>query len=155
MYLCSRSLYKGKIHKEDKEGSPIYIEKLGPVDVKGLATSVPKDKLIHYQIYVQEKDTQQYVIIYLLFIVDFLLVFVLNLTNNNISAEELSKKAGKPIERVIIIEDLAGVGWSHIYTPAVSLYQEVASIPFPHMLRCIHISLHRSSKWPMQTIQKR
>jgi len=52
----------GAIHKVDKEGSPLYIEKLGPVDVKGLATAVPTDKLIHYQIYTQEKDTKQCVI---------------------------------------------------------------------------------------------
>jgi len=49
----------------------------------------------------------------------------LKLTIASISVEELSKKAGKPVERVIIIEDLGGVGWSHLYTPAVSIYQEV------------------------------
>jgi len=54
----------GHRHKFDNEGSPVFIEKLGPVDVKGIVLAVPEDKIIHYQMWNQENDVKMYVCIF-------------------------------------------------------------------------------------------
>jgi hypothetical protein len=52
--------WPGHFHKVDKDGAPVYYEKIGSVDVRGLINSIPGDDLINYHLWQQETHRIKY-----------------------------------------------------------------------------------------------
>ncbi|KAI0693461.1 CRAL-TRIO domain-containing protein [Cytidiella melzeri] len=82
--------YPQYYHKSDKDGRPLYIEKLGKLDIKAL-----------YQITSQERQLQRLVFEYEKFLTDRL--------------PACSKAVGHPVETSCTILDLGGVSLSNFY----------------------------------------
>jgi len=91
--------WPGKWHGADKEGAPIWIEKTGKLDVRGLCNAVPEGDFLHYHIYTQEATIVR---------------------NQNVS-----KELNKEIYSNIIVWDFAGFGMEHIYGPAIDAFKKL------------------------------
>jgi hypothetical protein len=48
------------MHGVTKDGWPVFIERIGSVDARGLMKNVPENVLIQYHIWVVEKDLKKY-----------------------------------------------------------------------------------------------
>jgi len=72
------------------------------VDVRGLVTSVPAEDLIAFHIYQQESARAL--------------------------KQRLSKEAGKSMYASYVVQDLAGLGLSHMYTPAIETFKKVLTM---------------------------
>ncbi|KAF7984377.1 hypothetical protein HWV62_10933 [Athelia sp. TMB] len=83
--------YPQYYHKSDKDGRPIYVERLGQLDIKKLYAVTNEDRLLKRLVYEYEK-----------FITDRL--------------PACSKAAGHPVETSCTILDLQGVSLSNFYS---------------------------------------
>jgi len=43
-----------RYHSFDKDGAPVYYERIGAVDVRGVVNTIPGEELILFHIYLQE-----------------------------------------------------------------------------------------------------
>ncbi|ELR15902.1 CRAL/TRIO domain containing protein [Acanthamoeba castellanii str. Neff] len=94
--------WPGRMYKTDKTGVPVYYERIGAVDVKGLVSSVPAEDITSFHIHQQEEARAL--------------------------KQRLSKEAGKSMYANIVVEDLAGLGMSHMYTPGIDLFKKIIAM---------------------------
>jgi hypothetical protein len=90
-------------HKYDKEGRPIFIERAGMIDYKGLMKFATADEIVAYHIYVME------------FMMNYLF-------------PRASERAGKPVDKLTSIIDLKGLGRKHLKKSAYSLFKTISKI---------------------------
>ncbi|KAI8342911.1 CRAL-TRIO domain-containing protein [Chlamydoabsidia padenii] len=91
------------LHKVDKDGCPIYIERLGYHQAKELAKNTTAEEIFHYHIGCNE----------------FL---------HRIIMKDCSQMAGKPINRETVIFDCTGMGWQQFHMPAINLIRTISDV---------------------------
>ncbi|CAO3624678.1 unnamed protein product [Cunninghamella blakesleeana] len=91
------------LHKTDKDGCPIYIERLGLHNAKGLAKNTNAEEIFHYHVACNE----------------FL---------HRVIMKDCSKMAGKPINRETVIFDCTGMGWQQFHMPAIQLIRTISDV---------------------------
>ncbi|XP_050420014.1 SEC14-like protein 1 [Adelges cooleyi] len=89
-------------HYHDKEGRPLYILRLGQMDVKGLLKSVGEDCLLKQAMHICEEG--------------------LKLT------KEATHTSGKPITTWCLLVDLEGLNMRHLWRPGVSALLRIIEI---------------------------
>lgn len=108
-----RSYWPGNFHKLDRDGVPVYIERIALLDIKGVFKAVPDDELILFHIWCMEE----------------------NLTLK----KKWSKKIG-PVHGNIVIEDLKGLSFA--FTDSIGLLKKLAQIDdnnYPENLKRMYI----------------
>lgn len=108
--------WPGRMYKTDKTGVPVYYERIGAVDVKGLVSSVPAEDITSFHIHQQEEARAL--------------------------KQRLSKEAGKSMYANIVVEDLAGLGMSHMYTPGIDLFKKIIAMDqnnYPDTLKAYYV----------------
>jgi len=95
-----RNYWPGNFHKVDKEGIPVYIERIGLSDFKGVCKNVPDEDLINFHIWCMEE--------------------------NAFLKKRWAKLLKRPIHGNIVIEDLKGLSWAH--TDGIGLLKKLAQI---------------------------
>ncbi|KAJ8318370.1 hypothetical protein KUTeg_003461 [Tegillarca granosa] len=85
--------YCGGWHYSDRDGRPLYILKLGQMDVKGLMKSVGEEALLRHVIAVNEDGLKR--------------------------AEEATKSKGFPVSACTCIVDLEGLSMRHLWRPGI------------------------------------
>lgn len=89
------------LHKTDKEGCPVYIERLGYHKAKQLAKCVHVEEIQNYHIGCNE----------------FL---------HRVIMKDCSKMAGRHINRETVIFDCTGMGWHQLHMPALAFIRAIA-----------------------------
>jgi len=51
-----RSYWPGNFHKLDRDGIPVYIERIALLDIKGVFKAVPDEELILFHIWCMEEN---------------------------------------------------------------------------------------------------
>lgn len=95
--------YPGGYYGNSKKGNPIWIDVLGPVDLKGFFYSVPKKDIIRWKIYGIEILYQQLL-------------------------PEACKKYGRRVDNCEMIFDMAGIGLKHLWKPAIDTFTEMLAL---------------------------
>ncbi|KAI8087869.1 CRAL-TRIO domain-containing protein [Gilbertella persicaria] len=89
------------LHKVDKEGCPIYIERLGHHKAKDIAKHCKVEEVQEYHIGCNE----------------FL---------HRVVMKDCSKKAGRHVNRETVIFDCTGMGWHQLHMPALNFIRAIA-----------------------------
>jgi len=98
-----------------KDGQLVYWECIGRVDPKGLLTTFPEDVLIDFHVHMMELCEQE---------------------------REKLKNASGFTAGVVVIQDLSGLGFHHVYTPGLNLFKKIIAIDeanYPDDLRRLYI----------------
>lgn len=85
--------YSGGWHYSDKDGRPLYVLKLGQMDVKGLMRSVGEEAILKHVLYVNEEGLRR--------------------------ADEATKSRGYPVSACTCIVDLEGLSMRHLWRPGI------------------------------------
>lgn len=108
----------GGLHKCDKDGDLLWIDRMGQVDGKGLVKAFGSDEIVRYEIFRQEKMQERF--------------------------EEESKKQGRLVDRLTAIQDLSGLGVKHLNPGALKAFKMMVKIGtdnYPERLkRCFLIN---------------
>ncbi|OZJ04159.1 hypothetical protein BZG36_03111 [Bifiguratus adelaidae] len=91
------------LHKFDRDGCPVYIERLGLHDVKGLAKNCTMEEVLTYHLACNE----------------FL---------HRIILKEASERAGHKISRESVIFDCTGMGWHQFHMPGLQFLRGILDI---------------------------
>lgn len=94
--------YSGGWHHYDKEGRPVYILRLGSMDVKGLLKAVGEDGFLKYVLSINEEAMSMF--------------------------EEVTKGKGSPISSYTCICDLEGLCMRHLWRPGVKALLRVIEV---------------------------
>ncbi|XP_061603199.1 SEC14-like protein 2 isoform X2 [Phyllopteryx taeniolatus] len=86
----------------DKEGSPIWYDVVGPLDPKGLLMSASKQ--------------------------DFVRTKIRNMEMLQRECQKQSRKLGVNVESVTLIYDCEGLGFKHMWKPAIEMYGEILTM---------------------------
>ncbi|XP_078522129.1 SEC14-like protein 2 [Lissotriton helveticus] len=100
----------------DREGSPIWYDVIGPLDVKGLLLSASKQDLVKTK--ARDCETLQQ------------------------ESRRLTEKFGKRNEDFVMIYDLEGLGLKHLWIPAIDTYGEIMTMfedNYPEFLKFFFI----------------
>lgn len=100
----------------DKEGCPIWITPSGGLDMKGLTLSAKRSDIIMYNIFRVEETCKR--------------------------LQELEKKTGKHIGKVIIIDDFEGFTMKKLFQPGMDLLLKILAIVeanYPELLRVCYV----------------
>jgi len=104
-------------HGVSKDGLPIFYERLGTVDAKGIIKTFPVETMSKYHIYLMEKCEKE--------------------------LDAASKKSGRPRdEGVYFITDLAGLGWRQFHMPALSVFMDFLkadALHYPELIKKVFI----------------
>lgn len=85
--------FPGSWHQSDKDGRPIYILRLGHMDVKGLLKSIGEDGLLKLALHICEEGLQL--------------------------IEQATAKSGKPVLSWCLLCDLEGLSMRHLWRPGL------------------------------------
>ncbi|XP_060065339.1 SEC14-like protein 1 [Ylistrum balloti] len=85
--------YSGGWHYNDKDGRPLYVLKLGQMDVKGLMKSVGEEVLLKHVLYVNEEGLRR--------------------------AGDATRLRGFPVSACTCIVDLDGLSMRHLWRPGI------------------------------------
>ncbi|XP_020605467.1 SEC14-like protein 1 isoform X2 [Orbicella faveolata] len=94
--------YCGGWHNTDKEGRPLYILRLGSMDVKGLLKAVGEDGFLKHVVSINEEGLKM--------------------------TEELTKKTGHPISSWTCLCDLEGLSMRHLWRPGIKALLKVIEV---------------------------
>ncbi|XP_051906757.1 SEC14-like protein 2 isoform X2 [Hippocampus zosterae] len=100
----------------DKDGNPIWFDVLGPLDPKGLLMSASKQ--------------------------DFLRTKMRNVEMLQRECQKQSEKLGVNVESVTLIYDCEGLGFKHLWKPAIETYGEILTMfedNYPEVLKRIFL----------------
>ncbi|KAK1800872.1 hypothetical protein P4O66_006045 [Electrophorus voltai] len=86
----------------DREGSPVWIDVLGPLDPKGLLMSATKQDLLRTKIRDSERLRRECL--------------------------KQSEKLGKIVESITLIYDCEGLGMKHLWKPSVDAYGDILTM---------------------------
>eukprot|EP01102_Stenamoeba_stenopodia_P020119 TRINITY_DN7746_c0_g1_i1.p1 TRINITY_DN7746_c0_g1~~TRINITY_DN7746_c0_g1_i1.p1 ORF type:complete len:393 (-),score=59.98 TRINITY_DN7746_c0_g1_i1:112-1230(-) len=107
--------WPGYFHGVDKEGIPIFLERMGSIDISVIKI-VPVQEFIDYHIYCQEYARQL--------------------------LQKTAEDMGKPIFGNVVIEDLAGLGLKHYYLPGIEIFKKLTVIDeanYPESLHRVYV----------------
>eukprot|EP01121_Diplochlamys_sp_Union-15-3_P011711 TRINITY_DN3424_c0_g1_i7.p1 TRINITY_DN3424_c0_g1~~TRINITY_DN3424_c0_g1_i7.p1 ORF type:complete len:434 (-),score=96.89 TRINITY_DN3424_c0_g1_i7:74-1375(-) len=110
-YPAMKEYWPSSVHGRTKDGWLVYWERLGKCDAKGVMNTFPEDFLIDYHIYRMEEIEKLRYNIY----------------------KEKGYTGG-----AVIIQDFSGLGWGHVYNPALAAIKKVFAIDadnYPEFLR--------------------
>lgn len=85
--------YCGGWHYNDKDGRPLYVLKLGQMDVKGLTKAVGEEMLLKHVLYVNEEGLRR--------------------------AGDATRRRGFPVSACTCIVDLDGLSMRHLWRPGI------------------------------------
>ncbi|ELR17313.1 CRAL/TRIO domain containing protein [Acanthamoeba castellanii str. Neff] len=108
--------WPGHYHKHDKDGCPVYYERLGAVDVRGLLNTVPGEDLFNVHVYQQEQSRAL--------------------------KAQLSKEHNRSMYLCIFVQDLSGLSMNHLYTPAFDLFKKILGFDqsnYPDSLKSYYV----------------
>ncbi|ESP04007.1 hypothetical protein LOTGIDRAFT_212187 [Lottia gigantea] len=97
-----QSYYPGGWHYSDKEGRPLYILRLGQMDVKGLMKSAGEEAILKHVLSVNEEGLRR--------------------------AEGATNKRGYPVSACTCIVDLDGLSMRHVWRPGVRALLRIIEI---------------------------
>ncbi|CAL4110754.1 unnamed protein product, partial [Meganyctiphanes norvegica] len=97
-----KDYFPGGWHHHDKEGHPLYLLRLGQMDVKGLIKSVGEEGLLKHTLHICEEG--------------------LNL------CEEATQNLGRPISTWTMLVDLEGLNMRHLWRPGIRTLLKVIEI---------------------------
>ncbi|XP_004342753.1 SEC14-like protein [Capsaspora owczarzaki ATCC 30864] len=86
-------------HHFDKDGRPVFVFRVGQLDVKGVMKSVSEEDLIKQLIFINETGMKL--------------------------ASEATERTGRPIHDFTCIVDFEGLGLKHLWRPGVSIIQKI------------------------------
>nr|KAI8753005.1 SEC14-like protein 2 [Biomphalaria glabrata] len=92
----------GSFYGQDKEGSIIWIDPVGDIDIHGLLMSAKREGFVKYMIWNMEKSCQLF--------------------------EVYSKEQDRRVDQVIMIYDLENLGLRHLWKPGIQAFSEVVQI---------------------------
>jgi len=98
---------------------------------RGLVSSVPAEDITSFHIHQQEEARALYpppCLGHAAIIHSHGVLTALNLRLRRHSKQRLSKEAGKSMYANIVVEDLAGLGMSHMYTPGIDLFKKIIAM---------------------------
>lgn len=94
--------FPGGWHHEDKDGRPMYILRLGQMDVKGLLKSIGEEGLLKLTLHVCEEGLRL--------------------------MEEATRVMGKPISAWTLLIDLEGLNMRHLWRPGIKALLRIIEI---------------------------
>ncbi|XP_029202752.2 SEC14-like protein 1 [Acropora millepora] len=94
--------YCGGWHNTDKEGRPLYILRLGSMDVKGLLKAVGEDGFLKHVVSINEEGLRM--------------------------TEELTKNTGHPISSWTCLCDLEGLSMRHLWRPGIKALLRIIEV---------------------------
>ncbi|KAK3853444.1 hypothetical protein Pcinc_040009, partial [Petrolisthes cinctipes] len=108
--------FPGGWHHQDKESRPLYLLRLGQMDVKGLVKSVGEEGLLKHTLHICEEG--------------------LRLT------EEATATQGRPITTWTLLVDLEGLNMRHLWRPGIRTLLKIIEIVeanYPETMSCVLI----------------
>lgn len=100
--VIMKQYYAGGWHYWDKDGRPLYILRLGQIDVKGLMRSVGEEGILRHVLSVEEEALAK--------------------------CEEATRVRGRPITNCTCIVDLEGLSMRHLWRPGISALLRIIQI---------------------------
>ncbi|GFG33633.1 hypothetical protein Cfor_03387, partial [Coptotermes formosanus] len=97
-----KDYFPGGWHHSDKDGRPLYLLRLGQMDVKGLLKAVGEEGLLQLTLHVCEEGLQL--------------------------MEEATKTKGKPISTWSLLVDLEGLNMRHLWRPGIKALLRIIEI---------------------------
>ncbi|KAF4524801.1 hypothetical protein B566_EDAN010176 [Ephemera danica] len=97
-----KTYFPGGWHHEDKDGRPLYILRLGQMDVKGLVKSIGEDGLLTLTLHVCEEGLQL--------------------------LEEATRNRGRPVSTWSLLLDVEGLNMRHLWRPGIKALLRVIEI---------------------------
>ncbi|WAQ97346.1 S14L1-like protein [Mya arenaria] len=94
--------YTGGWHFSDKDGRPLYVLRLGLMDVKGLMKAVGEENLLKHVLWVNEEGLRR--------------------------ASEATKARGHPVSACTCIVDLEGLSMRHLWRPGIRALLRIIEI---------------------------
>ncbi|XP_059470785.1 SEC14-like protein 1 isoform X2 [Neocloeon triangulifer] len=94
--------FPGGWHHHDREGRPLYVMRLGQMDVKGLIKTIGEDGLLTLTLHICEEGLQL--------------------------LEEATRKEGRPISSWSLLLDLEGLNMRHLWRPGIKALLRVIEI---------------------------
>ncbi|XP_066944136.1 SEC14-like protein 1 isoform X8 [Macrobrachium rosenbergii] len=111
-----KDYFPGGWHHQDKEGRPLYLLRLGQMDVKGLVKSIGEEGLLKHTLHICEEG--------------------LRLT------EEATSSQGRPITTWTLLVDLEGLNMRHLWRPGIRTLLKIIEIVeanYPETMSCVLI----------------
>ncbi|EDV22074.1 uncharacterized protein TRIADDRAFT_29265, partial [Trichoplax adhaerens] len=108
--------YSGNYFGYDKEGSPVLVDPIGNLDIKGLMHCVKKEEIWKYKLYMAEIATVKF--------------------------KQQSKKLGCRIESMTTIEDMSNLGLKHLWKPGLDCFFKLVKMyeeNYPEFLKRVFI----------------
>ncbi|KAK6967844.1 SEC14-like protein 2 [Biomphalaria glabrata] len=97
-----KKYYPGGLFGQDKEGSLIWVDPTGYIDLKGLLMSIKKQDILKSKIQLLEE-------FYKLF-------------------DILSEKQGRRVDQIVILFDLEKFGLKHLWKPGIDVFTDILTI---------------------------
>lgn len=97
-----QNYFPGGWHHKDKEGRPLYLLRLGQMDVKGLLKSIGEDGLLKLTLHVCEEGLRQ--------------------------MEEATQTEGRPVSTWTLLVDLEGLNMRHLWRPGIRALLRIIEI---------------------------
>ncbi|XP_068205743.1 SEC14-like protein 1 isoform X3 [Palaemon carinicauda] len=111
-----KDYFPGGWHQQDKEGRPLYLLRLGQMDVKGLVKSIGEEGLLKHTLHICEEG--------------------LRLT------EEATSSQGRPVTTWTLLVDLEGLNMRHLWRPGIRTLLKIIEIVeanYPETMSCVLI----------------
>lgn len=119
--------FPGAWHFNDLEGRPIFVLRLGEMDIKGLLKTVGEDQLVKFVLSICEEGLRK--------------------------TEEATSSFGKPISSWTLLVDLDGLSMRHLWRPGVTALLRVIEIAevqneiFFYLTFCFILGGHGDDLW--------
>uniref|UniRef100_A0A0B6Z7E2 CRAL-TRIO domain-containing protein n=1 Tax=Arion vulgaris TaxID=1028688 RepID=A0A0B6Z7E2_9EUPU len=97
-----RKYYTGGLFGQDKEGSFLWVEPMGHLDIKGILMSMRKQDVIRSKTWLMEDIYRQFAI--------------------------KSKEQGRRVDQIVILFDLEKFGMKHLWKPGMDVFIEIVSL---------------------------
>jgi hypothetical protein len=119
----------GALYSVDKRGCPVYIDRIGKYDAPGLLQAVTLAELSEHH------------------------VFQLELAEREKTKLGVAK-TGVPFRKHIVLEDLGGLGWSHVSTATTDLAKSIISLDESHFPESMQKMFIINTPWIFNTVWK-
>eukprot|EP00997_Jenningsia_sp_PLL12_P008534 NODE_531_length_1638_cov_181.385777_g441_i0.p1 GENE.NODE_531_length_1638_cov_181.385777_g441_i0~~NODE_531_length_1638_cov_181.385777_g441_i0.p1 ORF type:complete len:380 (-),score=95.85 NODE_531_length_1638_cov_181.385777_g441_i0:224-1363(-) len=113
--------YSGTFYRWDKEGRPVWLERTGRVDSQGIVTNV--------QSVTPPGST---------YVEQILRAHVVGNELGRLLCLHNTLRFGKEVDQLVIILDLAGLGWHQLYRPALEVIKAISALDQVHYPENMH-----------------
>jgi hypothetical protein len=117
------------LHGVDKRGCPIYVERIGKFDAPGLLQAVSLADLAQHHLFQLEVAERAKVRLGV-------------------------AKTGAPFRKHLVIEDLGGLGWSHLSTATTDLAKQLITLDESHYPESMQKMFIINTPWIFNTVWK-